>query len=106
MIQFVLMVNKQGQTRLSSYYNYTPIQERVALEAEIIRRCLSRSEYQCSFLEYRGLKLIYRRYASLFFVVAVDNDEDNELAVLEFIHSLVETLDKYFESVCELDVSS
>lgn len=28
----------------------------------------------------------------------------NELALLEFIHSLVETMDKYFESVCELDV--
>ena len=28
----------------------------------------------------------------------------NELAILEFIHSLVETMDKYFESVCELDV--
>ena len=28
----------------------------------------------------------------------------NELAILEFIHALVETLDKYFESVCELDI--
>jgi AP-4 complex subunit sigma-1 len=37
-------------------------------------------------------------------VVAVDNDDENELAILEFIHSLVETMDKYFESVCELDV--
>jgi hypothetical protein len=27
----------------------------------------------------------------------------NELGVLEFIHALVETLDKYFENVCELD---
>ena len=26
------------------------------------------------------------------------------MAILEFIHSLVETMDKYFESVCELDV--
>lgn len=50
--------------------------------------------------------MIYRRYASLFFVVGVDSDEENELAILEFIHSLVETMDKYFESVCELDVSS
>ena len=49
--------------------------------------------------------MVYRRYASLFFVVAVDNDDENELSVLEFIHSLVETMDKYFESVCELDVS-
>jgi len=37
--------------------------------------------------------------------VAVDGEEENELAILEFIHSLVETMDKYFESVCELDVS-
>jgi AP-4 complex subunit sigma-1 len=103
-IKFVLMVNKQGQTRLASYYEWLPIQERVALEAEIIRRCLSRTEFQCSFLEYRGYKVIYRRYASLFFVVAVDGDEENELAILEFIHSLVETMDKYFESVCELDI--
>jgi hypothetical protein len=72
---------------------------------QIIRRCLSRTEYQCSFIEYRGYKVIYRRYASLFFVVAVDGDEENELSILEFIHSLVETMDKYFESVCELDVS-
>lgn len=32
------------------------------------------------------------------------NGVQNELAMLEFIHSLVETLDKYFESVCELDI--
>uniref|UniRef100_A0A7S3GXI4 AP complex subunit sigma n=1 Tax=Spumella elongata TaxID=89044 RepID=A0A7S3GXI4_9STRA len=104
MIKFVLMVNKQGQTRLASYFQWYPIQERVALEAEIIRRCLSRTEFQCSFIEYRGFKVVYRRYASLFFVVAVDGEEENELAILEFIHSLVETMDKYFESVCELDI--
>ena len=28
----------------------------------------------------------------------------NELGTLEFIHALVETMDKYFESVCELDI--
>ena len=104
MIKFVLMVNKQGQTRLASYFEWYPLQERTILEAEIIRRCLSRNENQCSFFEYRGLKIVYRRYASLFFVVAVDGDEENELAILEFIHSLVETMDKYFESVCELDI--
>ena len=50
--------------------------------------------------------MIYRRYASLYFIIGVDNDEDvNELSFLEFIHNLVETLDKYFENVCELDVS-
>ncbi|GMI13975.1 hypothetical protein TrLO_g7641 [Triparma laevis f. longispina] len=104
MIQFILMVNKQGQTRLSSYYNWLSMSNRVALESECIRRCLSRSELQCSFLEFRGYKITYRRYASLFFIVGTDGEEENELGMLEFIHTLVETLDKYFESVCELDI--
>jgi AP-4 complex subunit sigma-1 len=49
--------------------------------------------------------VVYRRYASLFFIVGVNNDDDtNELSILEFIHTLVETMDKYFENVCELDI--
>merc|ERR1712224_1114121 len=79
--------------------------ERVTLEGELIRKCLSRSENQCSFVEYRQYRVIYRRYASLYFIVGVDSEEEaNELAYLEFIHTLVETLDKYFENVCELDI--
>ena len=105
MIKFILMVNKQGQTRLAQYYDFLTVKERVALEGELIRKCLSRHEGQCSFLEYRGYKIIYRRYASLYFIVGVDDDEcENELGYLEFIHSLVETLDRYFENVCELDI--
>ena len=50
--------------------------------------------------------MIYRRYASLYFIIGIDIDEEiNELSLLEFIHNMVETLDKYFENVCELDVS-
>lgn len=30
--------------------------------------------------------------------------EDNELITLEIIHQFVETLDKYFGNVCELDL--
>ena len=48
---------------------------------------------------------LLRAYAGVRPLVAVDGDEsENELAVLEFIHSLVETMDTYFESVCELDI--
>merc|ERR1719197_744112 len=55
-------------------------------------------------MEYRGMKVVYRRYASLFFIVGVKQGGENELGILEFIHVLVETLDKYFENVCELDI--
>lgn len=61
MIRFILMVNKQGQTRLSQYYEFLEIAERAALEGELIRKCLSRSENQCSFLQYRQYKVVYRR---------------------------------------------
>ena len=71
--------------------------ERNALESEIIRKCLSRSELQCSFLEYRGFKVVYRRYASLYFVAGVPEGM-NELIVLEQIHLFVEALDGYFNS--------
>ncbi|KAF3621720.1 AP-4 complex subunit sigma [Capsicum annuum] len=74
-IRFILMVNKQGQTRLAQYYEYLTLEERRALEGEIVRKCLARNEQQCSFVEHRNYKIVYRRYASLFFLVGVDNDE-------------------------------
>ena len=42
----------------------------------------------CSFLEYRDQKIVYKRYASLFFCVAIDNN-DNELLTLEIVHRYV-----------------
>ena len=103
MIHFILLVNKHGQTRLAQYSTWCTINERTALEGEVVRKCLQRREGECNFLEHLQYKLIYRRYAGLFFIVGVDAEE-NELAVLEFIHCVVETLDKYFENVAELDL--
>eukprot|EP00004_Rigifila_ramosa_P014948 TRINITY_DN3443_c0_g1_i1.p1 TRINITY_DN3443_c0_g1~~TRINITY_DN3443_c0_g1_i1.p1 ORF type:complete len:153 (+),score=37.85 TRINITY_DN3443_c0_g1_i1:29-460(+) len=103
MISFILVVNKEGQTRLSQYYEHLPLDERNAMEASLVRLCMSRTELQCSFVEYLRYKIVYRRYASLFFIVGTDHQE-NELGVLEFIHAYVETLDQYFENVCELDI--
>eukprot|EP00126_Sphaerothecum_destruens_P005272 Sdes_comp18675_c0_seq4m8927 len=53
--------------------------------------------------QFRNYKLIYRRYAGLFFCLCVDSN-DNNLAYLEAIHNFVEVLDKYFGNVCELDL--
>ena len=47
-IRFVLLVNKQGQTRLAQYYEYLTIEERRALEGEIVRKCLARPDNQVS----------------------------------------------------------
>lgn len=53
--------------------------------------------------QFRTYKVIYRRYAGLFFSLCVDSAE-NELASLEAIHLFVEILDTYFSHVCELDL--
>ena len=54
-------------------------------------------------LQYKTAKVVYRRYAGLFFSMCVDVT-DNELAYLESIHLFVEILDHYFSNVCELDL--
>lgn len=53
--------------------------------------------------QYSNYKLIYRRYAGLFFTLCVDIT-DNELLYFESIHLFVELLDQFFGNVCELDL--
>uniref|UniRef100_A0A3Q1IWC8 AP complex subunit sigma n=1 Tax=Anabas testudineus TaxID=64144 RepID=A0A3Q1IWC8_ANATE len=98
MIKFVLMVNRQGQTRLSRYYQPVELSRRAALEADVVRCCLSRKKEQCSFVEYKDFKLVYRQYAALYIVVGV-SDSENELSIYELVHNFVEVLDKYFSRV-------
>ncbi|CAH0766992.1 unnamed protein product [Bemisia tabaci] len=68
-----------------------------------------RDDNICNFLEGGSLiggsdfKLIYRHYATLYFVFCVDSSE-SELGILDLIQVFVETLDKCFENVCELDL--
>jgi AP-3 complex subunit sigma len=48
-------------------------------------------------------KIIYRHYATLYFIFAVDKQE-SDLGILDLIQVFVESLDKCFENVCELDL--
>ena len=54
-------------------------------------------------LQFRNFKIVYRRYAGLYFCICVDVN-DNNLAYLEAIHNFVEVLNEYFHNVCELDL--
>lgn len=103
--------------------------------AKIIRELsgviLTRGPKLCNFVEWRGYKVVYKRwfdmlnnpciegnllscltngdlslflcrYASLYFCMCIDQD-DNELEILEIIHHFVEILDRYFGSVSKTD---
>jgi len=76
MINFILLFSRQGKLRLQKWYEAKEMEEAPL----------------CAPLNM-----------TLFFCFAVDRG-DNELGVLEVIHRYVEVLDKYFGSVCELDI--
>ena len=104
MIQFFLLQNKQGKTRLSKWYVPPPNdEERLKMESEIHRLIVGRDRKFTNFVEWQNVKLIYRRYAGLYFTLGVDVDE-NELLMMETIHFFVELLDTFFQNVCELDI--
>ncbi|KAM3184714.1 AP-1 complex subunit sigma-2 [Hymenolepis weldensis] len=94
---------RQGKVRLQKWYLSYPEKEKKKIMRELIPVILSRKPKMCSVLDWRDKKIVYRRYASLYFCCAVDPG-DNELITLEIIHRYVEILDRYFGSVCELDI--
>jgi len=103
MIQYILLFSRQGKLRLQKWYTAIPQKEKKKITRDLIMQILSRKPKMSSFLEYKELKIVYKRYASLFFCLAVEPG-DNELLTLEIIHRYVEVLDKYFGNVCELDI--
>ena len=89
MINFILLVNKLGQTRIAEYYIDLPPLEKRTLESELVRKCLARDDTKCSVIIHRNHKIIYRRYVSLYFIVGVDVEEEvksKERVYLLLIH--------------------
>nr|BAD90690.1 sigma1 subunit of AP-1 complex of clathrin-coated vesicles [Botryococcus braunii] len=103
MIRFVLLLSRQGKVRLSKWYTTCTQKERAKIVRDITPLVLGRAVKLCNFLDYQDIKVVYKRYASLYFVMGIEAT-DNELITLEVIHEFVEVLDRYFGNVCELDL--
>ena len=100
-----LISKSRGKTRLAKWYSPFDDTAKLKLKGEIHRLVAPRDQkHQSNFVEFRNTsKIVYRRYAGLFFCACVDAN-DNELAYLEAIHFFVEVLDQFFGNVCELDL--
>ncbi|XP_029960869.1 AP-3 complex subunit sigma-1 isoform X1 [Salarias fasciatus] len=109
MIKAILIFNNHGKPRLSKFYEHYSEDTEQQIIRETFHLVSKRDENVCNFLEGGMLiggsdyKLIYRHYATLYFVFCVDSSE-SELGILDLIQVFVETLDKCFENVCELDL--
>uniref|UniRef100_A0A0D9W0L1 AP complex subunit sigma n=1 Tax=Leersia perrieri TaxID=77586 RepID=A0A0D9W0L1_9ORYZ len=102
-IHFVLLISRQGKVRLTKWYNPYPQKERAKVIKEVSTLMLTRGPKMCNFVDWRGYRVVYKRYASLYFCMCIDA-ADNELETLQIIHHYVEILDRYFGNVCELDL--
>jgi AP-3 complex subunit sigma len=110
MIKGIIIVNNHGKPRLVKFYQSVTSEEK---QQSVIRRVFQvvsqRPDSFCNYCEGsieewgENIKLIYRHYATLYFVFAVDANE-SDLGILDLIQVFVEALDKCFENVCELDL--
>ncbi|XP_028402323.1 AP-3 complex subunit sigma-2-like isoform X2 [Dendronephthya gigantea] len=109
MIKAILIFNNHGKPRMSKFFTYYPEDVQQQIIRETFHLLAKRDDSCCNFLESGSLidgtdvKIVYRHYATLYFVFCVDSSE-SELGILDLIQVFVETLDKTFENVCELDL--
>lgn len=91
---------------------YTPVDlsTQKTLLDQVYQLISVRTAKECSFItppklleDLDDIKVIYRHYATLYFVFIVD-DQESELGILDLIQVFVECLDKCFTNVCELDL--
>ena len=103
MINFLLLISRHGKIRVSKWFTNYSSRDRTQMQREVKQLVIGRLSKLCNFLEWRDQILVFKRYASLYFAIGIDK-EDNELIGLETIHFYVEVLDRYFGNVCELDI--
>ncbi|KAL5210758.1 hypothetical protein ABZP36_006381 [Zizania latifolia] len=108
MIQAVMVMSTQGKPRLLKFYSFQPPEKHQDLVRGVFQLLSARPDSVSNFIEADaifgpGVKLVYKHLATLYFVFVFDSSE-NELAMLDLVQVFVETLDKCFKNVCELDV--
>ncbi|KAI8320570.1 Adaptor protein complex sigma subunit [Martensiomyces pterosporus] len=109
MIKSVLIFNQLGKPRLIRSYEQVDTATQQQILREIHALISKRPDTLCNFLEGSQMiggsdsRIIYRHYATLYFVFVVDSSE-SDLGILDLIQVFVEALDRVFENVCELDL--
>lgn len=87
---FIVLMSRQGKIRLAEFFSSYDESSKRRILRDIAADVLPRAPKMCNIIEKGEYKFVYRRYASLYFVVGVPSEGTNELIVLEQIHLFVE----------------
>ena len=63
--QFIFLFSRQGKVRLQKWYNTFPAKEKKKIVRELLTTILARRPKMCSFLEYKDMKICYKRYCKI-----------------------------------------
>lgn len=61
-MQFMLLFSRQGKLRLQKWYVAHPDKLKKKITRELITTILARKPKMCSFLEWKDVKVVYKRY--------------------------------------------
>lgn len=61
-MHFMLLFSRQGKLRLQKWYVAHPDKVKKKITRELITIILARKPKMCSFLEWKELKIVYKRY--------------------------------------------
>jgi len=61
-MQFILLFSRQGKLRLQKWYTSQSEKAKKKTTREVIAAVLSRKPKMSSFLEWKDLKIVYKRY--------------------------------------------
>jgi AP-1 complex subunit sigma 1/2 len=64
MMHYLLLFSRQGKLRLQKWYTAIPEAQKKRIIRELVAKILTRKPKMCAFLEYRDLKVVYKRCAA------------------------------------------
>ncbi|GIQ89629.1 AP-3 complex subunit sigma, partial [Kipferlia bialata] len=101
MIHSFLIINKSGKIRLRRFYDGSTLEQQTERVQKISKLISSRPSNAGNIIDGdfgfdEKVTLVYRSYATLLFIVAIDAAE-SALATIDLIHVFVRALDQCFE---------
>lgn len=103
--RYIVCLNRQGKVRMSKWYERTGVAKQRATIGRIHRLIQRRLQFRsCNSVDFGAdTQLVFKKYNGLYFVVCVGREE-NGLLYLQAIPLFVQLLDRYFDTVSELDL--